>query len=45
MTWSASMKSPLSPSDQKDGVNIMKGYNGVWEFSRGKESIRPMAAS
>jgi ATP-dependent Lon protease len=26
--------------DQKDGVNIMKGYMGSGEFSRGKESIR-----
>lgn len=26
--------------DQKDGVNIMKGYMEVGEFSRGKESIR-----
>ncbi len=29
--------------DQKDGVNIMKGYMESGEFSRGKESIRPMA--
>ena len=26
--------------DQKDGVNIMKGYMASGEFSRGKESIR-----
>ena len=26
--------------DQKDGVNIMKGYMESGEFSRGKESIR-----
>jgi len=26
--------------DQKDGVNIMKGYMAAGEFSRGKESIR-----
>jgi len=26
--------------DQKDGVNIMKGYMEAGEFSRGKESIR-----
>jgi len=26
--------------DQKDGVNIMKGYMANGEFSRGKESIR-----
>lgn len=26
--------------DQKDGVNIMKGYMSAGEFSRGKESIR-----
>ena len=26
--------------DQKDGVNIMKGYMAAAEFSRGKESIR-----
>ena len=26
--------------DQKDGVNILKGYMGSGEFSRGKESIR-----
>lgn len=26
--------------DQKDGVNIMKGYMACGEFSRGKESIR-----
>ena len=31
--------------DQKDGVNIMKGYMESGEFSRGKESIRPTAAS
>jgi ATP-dependent Lon protease len=29
--------------DQKDGVNIMKGYMESGEFSRGKESIRQMA--
>ena len=26
--------------DQKDGVNILKGYMASGEFSRGKESIR-----
>ena len=26
--------------DQKDGVNIMKGYMESGEFSRGKEPIR-----
>ena len=26
--------------DQKDGVNILKGYMAAGEFSRGKESIR-----
>jgi ATP-dependent Lon protease len=26
--------------DQKDGVNILKGYMAASEFSRGKESIR-----
>lgn len=26
--------------DQKDGVNIMKGYMESGEFSRGRESIR-----
>ncbi len=30
--------------DQKDGVNIMKGYMESGEFSRGKESIRAMGA-
>jgi ATP-dependent Lon protease len=28
------------PFDQKDGVNIMKGYMESGEFSRGRESIR-----
>ena len=27
--------------DQKDGVNIMKGYMASGQFSRGKENIRP----
>lgn len=30
--------------DQKDGVNIMKGYMASGEFSRGKESIRAEGA-
>jgi len=30
--------------DQKDGVNIMKGYMESGEFSRGKESIRGYAS-
>lgn len=30
--------------DQKDGVNIMKGYMASGEFSRGKESIRAFGA-
>jgi ATP-dependent Lon protease len=30
--------------DQKDGVNIMKGYMESGEFSRGKESIRAYGA-
>ena len=39
-TSSASTRSPGSPSTQKDGVNIMKGYMASGEFRRGKESIR-----
>ena len=34
------MKSLASSFDQKDGVNILKGYMESGEFSRGKESIR-----
>ena len=39
-TWSASTRSPGVSFDQKDGVNIMKGYMESGEFSRGRESIR-----
>ncbi len=39
MMWSALMKFQVF-FDQKDGVNIMKGYMESGEFSRGKESIR-----
>ena len=31
--------------DQKDGVNIMKGYMASGEFRRGKESIRASTAA
>ncbi len=31
--------------DQKDGVNILKGYMAAGEFSRGKESICALVTS
>ena len=39
-TSSASTRSSGVSFDQKDGVNIMKGYMESGEFSRGRESIR-----
>ncbi len=40
MTWCASTRCAGVSFDQKDGVNIMKGYMASGQFSRGKDNIR-----